>query len=125
MQFSPIEMASIFNQAKDKREQIKIFMDCNGQTEAEVKAALMEGGIKHEQFPRASRKNREKESSGAKAPDFRRPMPPPQPKKAQQFGELAARLQRLFQVSENLAAGLQRVADEVDAMEKSISDTAR
>lgn len=52
MQFTPQEMASLYRQAKDKRQQIRVFMDCNCQTEAEVRASLVEGGIKQQQLPR-------------------------------------------------------------------------
>lgn len=68
MQFSPIEMASMYNQAPDKRRQIQAFMELNGQTEEEVKASLLEGGIKPQQLPR---------QKAAQKTAARKPAPPP------------------------------------------------
>ena len=122
MQFSPQEMASLYRQAKDKREQIRVFMDCNGQTEDEVRASLVEGGLLHQQLPRGP------------SPYARKKKTVPQQEQipsddshgsAAQFGELAERLQRLFLISDNLAAGFQRIEVEVTSMEESIRDTAR
>ena len=60
MQFTPTEMATIYRQAADKRKQIQAFMELNGQTEEEVKASLMGGGILGQQFPRERRLHNQK-----------------------------------------------------------------
>ena len=122
MQFTPQEMASLYRQAKDKRQQIRVFMDCNFQTEAEVRASLVEGGIKQQQLPRGpspyARKKKTDAQQETTAPDDAQGS-------AAQSGELVARLQRLCQISENLAAGFRRIGEELSAMEESTRDTAR
>lgn len=122
MQFTPQEMASLYRQAKDKRQQIRVFMDCNCQTEAEVRASLVEGGIKQQQLPRGpspyARKKKTDAQQETTAPDDAHGS-------AAQSGELVARLQRLCQISENLAAGFRRIGEELSAMEESTRDTAR
>ena len=122
MQFSPQEMASLYRQAKDKREQIRVFMDCNGQTEDEVRASLVEGGILHQQLPRGTSPYARKKKA---VPEQEKIPSDDAPNNATQFGELAARLQRLFLISDNLAAGLQRIEEEVTSMEAFTRDTAR
>lgn len=122
MQFSPQEMASLYRQAKDKRQQIRVFMDCNFQAEAEVRASLVEGGILHQQLPRGPSQYARKKKTDAQqettAPDDAQGS-------AAQSGELVERLQRLCQISENLAAGFRRIGEELSAMEESTRDTAR
>ena len=122
MQFTQQEMATLYRQAKDKRQQIKVFMDCNCQTEAEVRASLVEGGILHQQLPRGQSPYARKK----KAVPQQEQIPSDDAHGSEtQFGELAARLQRLFLISDNLAAGLQRIQDEVTSMEAFTRDTER
>ena len=122
MQFTPQEMASLYRHAKDKRQQIRVFMDCNGQTEDEVRASLVEGGILHQQLPRGPSPYARKKKAVPQQEQI--PSDDAHGSKTQ-FGELAARLQRLCQISDNLAAGLQRIEEEVTSMEESMRDTAR
>ena len=122
MQFTPQEMASLYRQAKDKRQQIRVFMDCNCQTEAEVRASLVEGGIKQQQLPRRPSPQARKKKTVPEQEQI--PLDDAQGSETR-FGELSARLQRLCQMAENLAVGFQRIEEEVSSMEKSIRDTAR
>ena len=122
MQFTPQEMASLYRQAKDKRQQIRVFMDCNGQTEDEVRASLVEGGILHQQLPRGPSPYARKKKT---VPEQEKILSDDARGSETQFGELAARLHRLCQISDNLAAGLQRIEEEVTSIEESIRDTAR
>lgn len=122
MQFTPQEMASLYRQAKDKREQIRVFMDCNGQTEDEVRESLVEGGILHQQLPRGQSPYARKKKT---VPEQEKILSDDARGSETQFGELAARLQRLFLISDNLAAGLQRIEEELTSMEESMRDTAR
>ena len=122
MQFSPQEMASLYRQAKDKREQIRVFMDCNGQTEDEVRESLVEGGILHQQLPRGQSPYARKKKT---VPEQEKILSDDARGSETQFGELAARLQRLCQISDNIAAGLQRIEEEVTSMEAFTRDTAR
>ena len=122
MQFTPQEMASLYRQAKDKRQQIRVFMDCNCQTEAEVRASLVEGGIKQQQLPRGPSPF----ARGKKAVPQQEQLPSEDAHgSAAQSGELVERLQRLCQISEDLAAGFRRIGEEVTSMEGSTRDTAR
>lgn len=122
MQFTPQEMASLYRQAKDKRQQIRVFMDFNCQTEAEVRASLVEGGILHQQLPRGASPYARKKKA---VPEQEKILSDDAHGSETQFGELAARLQRLFLISGNLAAGLQRIEEEINSMEESMRDTAR
>lgn len=122
MQFTPQEMASLYRQAKDKRQQIKVFMDCNCQTEAEVRASLVEGGIKQQQLPRGPSPHATKKKT---VPEQEQLPSDDAEGSATQSGELVARLQRLCQISENLAAGFRRIGEEISSMEESTRDTAR
>lgn len=127
MQFTPTEMATIYRQAADKRKQIRVFMDTNNQTEEEVKASLMEGGILGQQFPRERRLHNQKVQKGQK--DEGNPQKPKaaeeQPEKAaeqnkgqtQQPGGLSVRLDRLHKLEEALAAGMRTIEEAIKAME--------
>ena len=129
MQFTPAEMATIYRQAADKRKQIQAFMELNGQTEEEVKASLMEGGILGQQFPRERRLHNQKDQK-----DEGNPQKPKagkeQPEKAteqnaaeqnkeqtRQPGGLSARLDRLHKLEEALAVGMRTIEEAIKAME--------
>lgn len=115
MQFTPTEMATIYRQAADKRKQIQVFMDTNGQTADEVKKSLLEGGILGQQFPR-ERSPHNKTAGEPKEPKE-------QPEKEQgegqtrQPGNLSARLARLYKLEEALAAGMRTIEEAIKAME--------
>lgn len=127
MQFSPIEMASMYNQAPDKRRQIQAFMELNGQTEEEVKVSLLEGGIKPQQLPR--QKAAQKAAARKPAPPKKEPISAGQaadrPDLSKQFEELNARLMRLCQLGGFLATGFQKIEEELKAMEAAAADAAK
>ena len=124
MQFTPTEMATIYRQAADKRKQIQAFMELNGQTEEEVKASLMEGGILGQQFPRERRLhnqkvqknegNQEKPKAGKEQPEKAAEQNKEQ---TRQPGGLSARLDRLHKLEEALAAGMRTIEEAIKAME--------
>ena len=114
-------MATIYRQAADKRRQIRTFMELNGQTEEEVKAALMEGGILGQQFPRERSPHNQKAAGNPVKPKAGKE----QPEKAAeqnkgrtgQPGGLSARLARLHKLEEALAAGMRTIEEAIKAME--------
>lgn len=135
MQFSPEEMASLYRQAKDKREQIKVFVECNMISEDQVRKLLVEQGITPQQLPRRNNQSMKKKNPRQKrAADAQcqESAPTPQPadetvpsaqeSQARKFGELAARMEHLFQIGGKLAAGFRRIEDEIAAMEEAIQE---
>lgn len=131
MQFTPTEMATIYRQAADKRRQIRTFMELNGQTEEEVKASLMEGGILGQQFPRERRLHNQKDQKAAEKPKEPKAAEE-QPEKAaeqnkeqtRQPGNLSARLDRLHMLEEALAAGMRAIEKAIKAMEDAAQEAA-
>lgn len=127
MQFTPTEMATIYRQAADKRNQIRVFMDTNNQTADEVKKSLLEGGILAQQFPR-ERNTHNKAAEKPKEPKAAKE----QPEKAteqnkgqtQQPGGLSARLDRLQKLEEALAAGMRTIEEAIKAMEDAAQEVA-
>ena len=115
MQFTPTEMATIYRQAADKRKQIQVFMDTNGQTADEVKKSLLEGGILGQQFPR----ERSPHNKAAGEPKEPKEQPEKEKGKGQtrQPGNLSARLARLYKLEEALAAGMRTIEEAIKAME--------
>lgn len=117
MQFTPTEMATIYRQAADKRKQIQVFMDTNGQTADEVKKSLLEGGILGQQLPRE--RNPHNKTAGEPKEPKEQPEKAAEQDKGQtrQPGNLSARLARLYKLEEALAAGMRTIEEAIKAME--------
>lgn len=128
MQFTPMEMATIYRQAADRRKQIRVFMDTNNQTADEVKKSLVEGGISWRQLPREPRPN------GKATGKPKEPREPQEAKEQQQKAEeqllrqidnLSTRLERLYKLGEALTAGMRTVEEAIKAMEDAAQDAAK
>ena len=124
MQFTPTEMATIYRQAADKRKQIRVFMDTNGQTADEVKKSLLEGGILAQQFPRE--RNPHNKAAGEPKEPKEQPEKAAEQNKGQtrQPGNLSARLARLYKLEEALAAGMRTIEEAIKAMEDAVQEAA-
>ena len=122
MQFTPTEMATIYRQAADKRKQIQVFMDTNGQTADEVKKSLLEGGILGQQFPRERSPHNKaagkpKETAAKEQPQEPGEQQQKAKEQVQQSGDLSTRLARLHKLEEALAAGMRTIEEAIKAME--------
>ena len=129
MQFTPIEMATIYRQAADKRKQIRVLMDTNDQTEDEVKKSLLEGGILAQQFPRErglhSRKAAGNPEKPKAAEDQSEKAAEQNKGRTRQPGGLSARLDRLHKLEEALAAGMRTIEEAIKAMEDAAQEAVK
>lgn len=123
MQFTPTEMATIYRQAADKRKQIQVFMDTNGQTADEVKKSLLEGGILAQQFPR-ERNLHNKAAEKPKEPKAAKEQPQEAKEQPRMTGDLSARLEKLRKLEEALAAGMRTIEEAIKAMEDAAQEAA-
>lgn len=126
MQFTPTEMATIYRQAADKRKQIRVFMDTNGQTADEVKKSLLEGGILAQQFPRERNPHNKAAGEPKEQPEKVAEQNAAEQNKEQtrQPGNLSARLDRLHILEEALAAGMRAIEKAIKAMEDAAQEAA-
>lgn len=66
MVFSPIEMVTIYNQANNKKKQIKIFMETENKSYDEICQILKDNGVDYRKLPRAERSDKGKQKAARK-----------------------------------------------------------
>lgn len=67
MVFSPLEMVTLYHQAKDKKKQIAIFCHTEGMKQEDIIRILKENGVTDKQLPRGERKDKGRKKIAADA----------------------------------------------------------